>query len=53
MSLFTKLSSKGKKQNATKVANAENAKEQEITKPKPHAENGCCGSCGGQKGKGL
>ncbi|MBN8520286.1 MAG: hypothetical protein J0L77_00115 [Alphaproteobacteria bacterium] len=53
MNIFKKQSSEDKKQDAKKENAPEAKKQQDTQKPDPHANGGCCGSCGGQQGKGL
>jgi len=53
MNIFKKQSSEDKKQGTKKENAPEGKKQQEAPKPDPHANGGCCGSCGGQQGKDL
>lgn len=52
MNIFKKPNSENKKQDAKKESVPDNKKQQDTQKPDPHANGGCCGSCGGQQGKG-
>lgn len=52
MNIFKKSVSKDKKQEPQNVKPSANQKQEE-QKSDPHADGGCCGSCGGQQGKGL
>lgn len=52
MNIFKKPNSEDKQQD--KKENAPDGKrQQDGKKSDPHANGGCCGSCGGQQGKGL
>lgn len=51
MNIFKKKNSVDKKQDAKKENAFDNKKQQATQKPDPHANGGCCGSCGGQQGK--
>lgn len=53
MNIFKKQNSEDKKQDAKKEKAPEGKKQQDGQKPDPHANGGCCGSCGGQQGKSL
>ena len=52
MNIFKKSNSENKKQDTKKESVPDNKKQQDTRKPDPHANGGCCGSCGGQQGKG-
>lgn len=53
MTIFKNRNSKDKKQDAQKENAPDNKKQQDAQKPDPHANGGCCGSCGGQQGKSI
>lgn len=52
MNIFKKSASKETKQLPQNNKSAEKQPTAEEKKD-PHANGGCCGSCGGQQGKGL
>lgn len=52
MNIFKKPNPENKKQDAQKENAPKGKKQQDAQKPDPHANGGCCGSCGGQQGKG-
>lgn len=53
MSIFKKQDAEDNKQGTQKENAPEGKSQQNAQKPDPHAHGGCCGSCGGQQGKGL
>ena len=52
MNIFKRQSSEDKEQDAKKESVTDNKKQQDAQKSDPHDNGGCCGSCGGQQGKG-
>lgn len=53
MNIFKKPNSDKKNQGAEKESVTDNKKQQDTQKTDPHANGGCCGSCGGEQGKSL